>query len=90
MKYIAVDDFLEVLNGIGLSGNKFSSGNTIVALLGILPKRDVVPVVHAKWVGVSPMVDSVACSKCGYNIWSDELETPFCPWCGAKMDADKE
>ena len=41
---------------------------------------------HGKWIGVSPFVDSVQCSECGYCIYSEELETPYCPWCGAKME----
>ena len=41
---------------------------------------------RGKWIGVSPFVDSVQCSECGYCIHSEELETPYCPWCGAKME----
>ena len=47
-------------------------------LIEQLPKR-------GEWIGVSPFVDSVQCSECGYCIHSEELETPYCPWCGAKM-----
>jgi rubrerythrin len=38
-----------------------------------------------KWVKQNPMVDTEECSECGYNIQGEELETPFCPWCGADM-----
>lgn len=41
---------------------------------------------RGEWVGVSPFVDSEQCSICGYCIHSEELETPYCPWCGAKME----
>ena len=57
--------------------------------LGILNEKygmNVTPVVHARWQGVSPFVDSRECSNCHYCIQSEELETPYCPWCGAKMD----
>lgn len=47
-------------------------------LLTQLPKR-------GKWIGVSPMVDTVQCSVCGGQLFSAELETPYCPYCGAKM-----
>ena len=47
-----------------------------------LPKR-------GKWVGVSPMVDTVQCSACGGQLFSAELETPFCPYCGAKMEVQE-
>ena len=47
-----------------------------------LPKR-------GKWVGVSPMVDTVQCSVCGGQLFSAELETPYCPYCGAKMEVQE-
>ena len=46
---------------------------------------EAVPVVHGRWVKQNPLVDTEECSHCGYNIVSTELETPFCPWCGASM-----
>lgn len=39
----------------------------------------------AHWVKQNPMVDTEECSSCGYNIPSEELESPFCPDCGAYM-----
>ena len=48
-------------------------------LLTQLPKR-------GKWIGVSPMVDTVQCSVCGGQLFSAELETPYCPYCGAEME----
>lgn len=47
-----------------------------------LPKR-------GKWVGVSPMVDTVQCSVCGGQLFSAELETPYCPYCGAEMEVQE-
>ena len=58
----------------------------IKAMLEVQPPIDAAPVVHAKWQGVSPFVDSEECSECRYNIQSKELRTPRCPWCGAIMD----
>lgn len=54
-----------------------------------LPAEDAKPVVHARWQGVSPFVDTEECSNCRYNIQSEELETPYCPWCGAIMDGER-
>lgn len=54
-----------------------------------MPTIDAVPVRHGEWIGVSPMVDTRQCSRCGYNIVSEELETPYCPWCGARMDGER-
>ena len=47
-----------------------------------LPKR-------GEWVGVSPTVDTVQCSVCGGQLFSEELETPYCPYCGAKMEVQE-
>lgn len=47
-----------------------------------LPKR-------GKWVGVSPTVDTVECYVCGGQLFSAELETPYCPYCGAKMEVQE-
>lgn len=45
---------------------------------------------RGEWVGVSPMVDTVQCSVCGGQLFSAELETPYCPYCGAKMTEVQE
>ena len=44
---------------------------------------------RGEWVGVNPMVDSVQCSICGGQLFSAELETPYCPYCGAKMEVQE-
>ena len=33
---------------------------------------------RGEWIGVNPMVDSVQCSVCGGQLFSAELETPYC------------
>lgn len=38
-----------------------------------------------EWIRSNPETDTEECSCCGYNIISDELRTPFCPWCGRMM-----
>lgn len=38
-----------------------------------------------EWVPSNPETDTLECSKCGYNIISEEWKTPYCPWCGTKM-----
>jgi predicted Zn-ribbon and HTH transcriptional regulator len=45
-------------------------------------------VVHGHWQKVNPMVDTVECSECGYQLLSEELKTPYCAWCGAEMDKE--
>ena len=50
------------------------------------PTLDVVPVRHGRWIPMRPYIYSVKCTICG-KIW--ELETPYCPSCGAKMDLEE-
>ena len=52
--------------------------------------KDIVKRVRGQWIKVSPMVDTEECSICRYNILSEELETPFCPWCGADMRGEDD
>lgn len=44
------------------------------------------PVKYGRWIKQNPLADTEECSICGYNIQSIELETPYCAWCGAKME----
>ena len=39
-----------------------------------------------EWIRQNPMVDTEECSRCGWNILSNEMETSYCPNCGAKME----
>ena len=50
---------------------------------------DAEPVRHGKWV-YGDDVD-IQCSECGKDAMSDwmkytQVYSPYCPWCGAKMD----
>lgn len=70
----------------------YGSGDMIIRPEDVmaLPAVDAAPVKHGRWQGVSPMVDSMECSVCRYCIPSEELKTPFCPWCGAEMDGGED
>ena len=46
------------------------------------------PVKHGKWVHDNPLTDTLVCTECNYSIPTDELKTPYCPWCGARMDGE--
>ena len=49
---------------------------------------EIEPVRRGKWIGVNPMVDTLECSMCGWNILGEEFVTDYCPCCGAKMEED--
>lgn len=55
------------------------------------PTIDAVPVVHGRWVLGVP----ITCSVCGKPAAEHDSpitfwESPYCPWCGAKMDGGAE
>jgi rubrerythrin len=56
-----------------------------IAIYALSAQPTIEPRKKGKWVKQNPMVDTEECSECGYNIQGEELETPFCPWCGADM-----
>lgn len=57
----------------------------------IAPTIDAVPVVHGRWI----LGDPITCSVCWKPAAEHDspitfLESPYCPWCGAKMDEKEE
>ena len=56
------------------------------------PTIEAEPVRHGKWV-YGDDVD-IQCSVCGKDAMSDwmkytQVYSPYCPWCGAKMDLEE-
>jgi hypothetical protein len=58
-----------------------------------IPAADVVPVRHGRWIEVGvdkdddgiPMLIMFGCDQCRSVSWT---ATPFCGYCGAKMDGE--
>ena len=50
-----------------------------------LPPADAAPVVHAYWIDTDNYYRRWRCSACSGH--TKEAHPPFCPFCGAKMDA---
>ena len=72
-----------------------------IDVIEALPAIDAVPVVHARWIRDD--LGNTRCSNChtrlpfrhcyddedGYE-WDDEIdETPWCMYCGARMDGEE-
>ena len=53
-----------------------------------LPPADVVQVVHAYWIDTENYYRRWRCSACSGH--TKEARPPFCPFCGAKMDAQRD
>ena len=59
------------------------------------PTVDAVPVRHGSWI-IDPHSQhgfplriylKRICSECGHSV---DNPTPYCPWCGAKMDGERK
>lgn len=58
------------------------------------PAKDVDPIVHGKWEKTSKCYGAIAghCSICGLasGLWYVNMPYKYCPYCGARMDGDRE
>lgn len=94
MRFVNVDDFKkEIMKCNADPINEFDLGWDTWGIFNAIdrtPTADVQPVIHAHWTGVTPMVDTIMCSNCGWNYPTNEFATPYCPSCGAKMDEEVE
>ena len=64
------------------------------------PTADVQEIKRGRWIETTKAVMSngefmytelrTICSLCGkeplFSYWHNEMQSPYCPWCGAKMD----
>lgn len=63
-----------------------------VDLIDKAPAVDASPIVHARWEEYTPdtLRYFTVCSKCGHEAFMHPRygykPTPYCPYCGAKMD----
>ena len=70
---------------MGTPGTVFYSA---AHMLEMMPAVDAEPVRHGRWI---KKIGCVKCSTCFEDCWADsEPSYEFCPYCGAKMDMEKE
>lgn len=50
------------------------------------PAVEAEPVKHGRWQWMGLWEE---CSNCGHAISVDDVRTPYCPACGAKMDLEQ-
>ena len=73
-------------------GNPFTGsiqefGHELMDYLLDMEKVDAVPVVHGEWYPYKiSKIFSYTCNVCHCDV---KEKTPFCPYCGAKMDGKK-
>ena len=92
MALIEKEDVIAELNWM-FSRNTIST-ERIIDTIKKMPRADAVLVKHGKWIREKLNDGEVAyCSKCGTYVEVDmveELVFRYCPWCGAKMDAQED
>lgn len=73
----------------------------IAASIRAIPAADVAPVRHGRWIADKEDVEwgnsliRYRCSECKERPHFDKdkykfILSPYCPWCGARMDDDSE
>ena len=63
------------------------------AEINAMPTVDAVPVRHGRWIPEAYDDMFCYCSECGTHEYKETIEVlhyDYCPYCGAKMDAERE
>ena len=59
----------------------------VLSCIEIQPSADVAPVRHGRWINENFYTHCSACGKMAiYDKYGQEVESDYCPHCGAKMD----
>ena len=65
----------------------FCVNETFYDAMQTIPAADVAPVRHGRWINENFYTHCSACGKMAiYDKYGQEVESDFCPNCGAKMD----
>ena len=85
--YECRDDFYAAVLDILSEDSTNDRANQIIDAFDYLPTADVAPVRHGGWINENFYT---RCSACGnmaiYDKYGQEVESDYCPRCGAKMD----
>ena len=63
------------------------------AEINAMPTVDAVPVRHGRWIPVENDDMFCYCSECGTHEYRETIEVlryDYCPYCGAKIEAERE
>ena len=76
-----------VLASVGLSQAEYSFISDILTAFENFPAADVEPVRHGHWIYENFYTHCSVCGKMAiYDKYGQEVESDYCPRCGAKMD----
>ena len=88
-------EYIDKNKAINAVFEAFADGRSAYIALEAIPSADVAPVRHGRWVEVEvdkdddgiPTLIMAGCDQCHSVSWTS---SPFCGYCGAKMDGGKE
>lgn len=81
-RYIAENDVYNLFNARGVA-------QLHVGDIDVLPRADVVEVIHGRWLDWNNDPMWKECSACGYRAqYIYARSCRYCPNCGAKMDLE--
>ena len=98
MRLIDVDALCDEIESVEYSGHD-PEVERICSLIQKAKWIDAEPIKRGEWVDAERTIIEgkckflyLKCSRCGYERkdFTHELDTPYCPYCGAKMEADHE
>ena len=91
-EYIERDMYYQKINGLSKGGcGDYPlyrlAINDCMNVLDEMPAADVAPVRHGRWINENFYTHCSACGKMAiYDKYGQEVESDYCPNCGAKMD----
>lgn len=80
-RYIAENDVYNLFNARGVA-------QLHVGDIDVLPRADVIKVVHGRWVHKGAW--HIECSECKHVLAHIGEAKNYCPNCGAKMDLEEK
>lgn len=90
--YVPKSDILDLITEENEAGGftDYSNYSNLWDEVDDMPAADVQPVKHGRWINEN---FCTRCSACGnmtiYDKYSREVESDYCPNCGARMDGDR-
>ena len=82
-EYIEREALIDALQSYQYDAGKDGFG--IMVVIGVQPAADVAPVVHGMWDMNAEGDNIVYCNQC---MIPQDMPTPYCPHCGARMDGE--
>lgn len=90
-EYIDKKEVIKVLTQIGVTvaASKMRTVAKCISAVESMEAADAEPVRHGRWEQGDMYDYGDVCSLCEWDSTREPCDLPYCPNCGAKMDADE-